>query len=139
MADTVDKATRSRMMSTIRSKNTQPELRVRKYLHAQGMRFRVHDRNLPGRPDIVLPRYKTVVFVQGCFWHRHRGCELAYNPKSRHKFWQKKFSENVERDRRARRALRRSGWRGLTIWECALRAPTADRSLAKLCSKITGA
>lgn len=116
--DIVDRATRSRMMSGIRGSNTKPEVTVRSFLHRQGFRFRLHTRVLPGRPDIVLPRFRTAVFVHGCFWHRHRGCRFAYTPKSNLPFWQAKFDGNVERDRRKVRELRKLGWRVEVIWEC---------------------
>lgn len=116
--DTISKERRSWNMSRIRSANTSPERTVRSLLHAAGYRFRLHSRNLPGKPDIVLPKYKAVVFVHGCFWHRHKGCEYAYTPKTRTEFWQQKFDENVERDKRVLRSLRQKGWRCLIIWEC---------------------
>lgn len=94
---------------------------MRSLLHRMGYRFRLHRRDLPGKPDIVLPRYKAVVFVHGCFWHRHKGCKYAYMPKSRVNFWQKKFDENVERDARVKRELRKLGWRTITVWECQIR------------------
>lgn len=121
MSDIVDKETRSRMMRNIRAKDTKPELIVRRYLHSQGFRFRLHNKNLPGNPDIVLPRYRAVVLVHGCYWHRHKGCKLAYDPKSRQEFWQQKFSNNVKRDAEVKRLLRAAGWRVMTVWECALR------------------
>ena len=105
-------------MSRIRAKDTRPELLVRSVVHRLGFRFRLHVRNLPGRPDIVLPKYGTVVFVHGCFWHQHRGCNLAYVPKTRVRFWRTKFASNVERDQRDVAALRRLGWRVITVWEC---------------------
>jgi DNA mismatch endonuclease (patch repair protein) len=108
-------------MSRIRGRDTTPERAVRSILHRLGYRFRLHSRSLPGRPDVVLPRYKTVVFVHGCFWHRHKKCRFAYVPKSRTKFWTEKFSGNVERDRRVVRMLRSIGWRVLVVWECELR------------------
>ena len=120
--DVVDSATRSRIMSAIGARNTVPELAVRKALQAAGLRFRLHRRDLPGRPDIVLPKYRTVVFVHGCFWHRHSGCRYATTPASNVLFWQQKFAGNVERDARQRRALRGAGWRVLTIWECQSRS-----------------
>jgi len=110
-------------MSRIRGKDTAPEVAVRSLLHRMGYRFRLHVRNLPGTPDIVLPKYKTVVFVHGCYWHRHRGCQFAYTPKSRIDFWERKFAENVRRDRTVRRQLRRLGWRSIVVWECQTRAP----------------
>ena len=109
---------RSANMSRIRSTNTAPERTVRSVLHRLGYRFRLHDRSLPGTPDIVLPRWKTVILVHGCFWHRHPRCHFAYNPKSRQEFWTSKFTENVDRDRRHKRALKRHGWHVVTIWEC---------------------
>ena len=120
MADIVDRATRSRMMSNIRGANTKPEIRVRRFLHRLGLRFRLHPKDLPGRPDLVFPKYRTVLFVHGCFWHRHRGCRFAYVPKSNLPFWNRKFDENVVRDLKKARDLRRLGWRVLTVWECTV-------------------
>jgi DNA mismatch endonuclease, patch repair protein len=116
--DIVDRATRSRMMSGIRGRNTAPEMLVRRALHAAGLRFRLHRKDLPGSPDVVLPRHNAVVFVHGCFWHRHPGCRFATTPATRPEFWRKKFDGNVERDVRQRRALRKLGWRVFTVWEC---------------------
>lgn len=107
-------------MAGIRGKDTKPELLVRSYLHRQGLRFRLDARDLPGRPDIVLPKWNAIVFVHGCFWHRHSGCRFAYNPKSRSEFWMAKFNQNVARDKRNAVLLRRLGWRVLVIWECDL-------------------
>jgi DNA mismatch endonuclease (patch repair protein) len=121
MADIVDAKTRSRMMRGIRSKDTKPELMVRRYLHAQGYRFRIHPKNVPGKPDVVLPKYRAAIFVHGCFWHRHKNCRLAYNPKSRTEFWQTKFDQNVARDNAAVSRLLETGWRIMIVWECALR------------------
>jgi len=120
LADIVDKATRSRMMSGIRGKDTAPEMIVRRGLHARGFRFRLHDRKLPGRPDIVLPGRKAVIMVQGCFWHGH-DCHLFRWPASRPDFWRAKISGNVERDRQNALGLRTAGWRLLTVWECAVK------------------
>jgi DNA mismatch endonuclease (patch repair protein) len=108
-------------MSRIRSGDTTPEIAVRSILHRLGYRFRLHDPSLPGRPDIVLKRHRVVVFVHGCFWHRHHGCRFAYTPKSNISFWTTKFAENVARDRAAIRRLRREGWMVLVVWECRLR------------------
>ena len=108
-------------MSRIRSRDTKPEVVVRSLLHGMGYRFRLHRRDLPGRPDIVLPRHKMVVFVNGCFWHRHEGCRYAYFPKSRADFWMEKFRDNVERDRRQQEELRALDWKVVTIWECETR------------------
>src|SRR5690349_16329595 len=110
-------------MSRIRGRNTAPERSVRSALHRLGYRFRLHVSELPGCPDIVLPRYRTVVFVHGCFWHRHRGCKYAYTPKSRIKFWLNKLQANVARDVITRRRLTRMGWRVVTVWECDVRKP----------------
>lgn len=109
------------MMASIRRADTAPELRVRRYLHGCGLRFRVHTRELPGTPDIVLPRFKAVVFVHGCFWHRHPGCRFATVPSSRTDFWSAKFAGNVRRDAQKAAALEALGWRPLVIWECETR------------------
>jgi len=109
------------MMSGIKGKDTEPELAVRRYLHAAGLRFRLHDKRLPGRPDIVLPTFRTVVLVHGCFWHRHEGCPYATTPSSRAEFWGRKFDQNVRRDADNVRALQAAGWTALTIWECQAR------------------
>lgn len=120
-------------MSRIRSANTKPELCVRSLLHRMGFRFRLHRKDLPGRPDIVLSRLKTVIFVHGCYWHRHPGCRFAYEPKSRVEFWTAKFRDNVERDKRNLDALEALGWRVLVIWECEV----ADQAhLDALISKL---
>ena len=113
---------RSRLMSRIRGKDTKPELRVRSIVHRLGYRFRLHAADLPGRPDLVLRRLRTVVFVHGCFWHRH-GCRYATTPRTRPEYWQAKFAANVRRDRRASRRLRAAGWSVVTVWECELRTP----------------
>lgn len=123
MVDRLTKEKRSWNMSRIRGKNTKPELIVRSMLHRMGYRFRLHREDLPGKPDIVLPKYKTVIFVHGCFWHRHKKCKYAYNPKSRKTFWQKKFNENVKRDRKRQNELKRLGWRVIVIWECQVTKP----------------
>ena len=115
---------RSRNMAAIRGKDTAPELAVRRILHAMGLRFRLHRRDLPGRPDIVLPKHRTVVFVHGCFWHRHEDCRYTTTPKTRQEFWQTKFAANVERDRRNRTDLLQLGWRVIVVWECELRQPS---------------
>lgn len=120
MTDIVDQKTRSRMMSGIRSKNTTPELLVRRFLHAQGFRFRIHRKDLPGKPDIVLPKYRAVLFVHGCFWHGHQ-CRLFRIPQTRTEFWTEKIESNIRRDRLAIESLNSSGWRVGVIWECALK------------------
>lgn len=111
------------MMSRIRGRDTKPELAVRSVLHRLGYRFRLHVPDLPGRPDIVLPRHRTVVLVHGCFWHRHEGCRFCCVPKTRVDFWRRKFEGNVERDRVVRRELRKIGWRVMVVWECEIDAP----------------
>lgn len=121
MMDIVDRKTRSRMMSGIKAKNTQPELIVRKYLHAQGIRFRLHVGNLPGKPDIVLPKYRLCIFVHGCFWHRHDDCKYATTPKTRTEFWVKKFIYNKQRDIKNKMQLYEVGWRVFELWECGFR------------------
>ena len=123
MADSLSPNRRSENMSRIRGKDTKPEIQVRSILHRLGYRFRLHDRKLPGTPDIVLPRFQTVVNVNGCFWHRHRNCKYAYQPKSRVDFWNKKFDENVARDRKNAAELKRLGWKVVTVWECELAKP----------------
>lgn len=121
MTDIVDENTRSRMMAGIRGKNTKPEILVRRFLHGRGFRYRLHDRVLPGRPDIVLPRYRTAIFVNGCFWHRHPHCRLAYFPKSNAEKWNRKFTLNVARDNINQSLLLTMGWRVIVAWECGLR------------------
>lgn len=124
MPDIVDKKTRSEMMANIRGTNTRPELFVRKGLHARGFRFRLHAPELPGKPDICLPRYRAVIFVNGCFWHGHE-CHLFKLPGTRRDFWHRKIARTKERDRRARDELLSAGWRCMTVWECALKGKTA--------------
>lgn len=121
MTDVFSKSKRSEVMSRIKGQNTKPELVVRSLLHRLGYRFRLHRTTLPGKPDIVLPRFKTVIFVHGCFWHRHKDCRFAYTPKSRTDFWLKKLESNVIRDIQVKSDLEISGWRVITIWECELR------------------
>lgn len=121
MVDVVDAPTRSRMMAGIKGKDTKPELTVRKALHARGLRYRLHAKELPGKPDIVFPKYRAVVFVHGCFWHRHEGCRFATTPATRPEFWNEKFAANVSRDIRNERALENAGWRHRTVWECDIR------------------
>ncbi|WP_167632205.1 very short patch repair endonuclease [Mariprofundus ferrooxydans] len=123
MADIVDHKTRSRMMSGIKGKNTKPEIYIRKLLHKHGFRFRIHVASLTGKPDMVLKRYKAVIFVHGCFWHAHH-CHLFKQPSTRPEFWQTKIAGNRERDAVNIKALNDSGWRVLTIWECSLKGKT---------------
>jgi len=121
MPDIVDKATRARMMAGIRGKDTRPELSLRKALHARGFRYRLHDKRLPGRPDLVFPKHRAVCLVHGCFWHRHPGCKYATTPATRTDFWQAKLAGNVARDERHRQQLLQAGWRIAVVWECSLR------------------
>lgn len=135
MADIVDPRTRSRMMSGITGKNTRPEIAVRRFLHSRGFRFRLHSRHLPGRPDIVLPRYATIVQVHGCFWHQHPGCRFAYKPASNAAFWRQKLADTVRRDARSAAALEALGWQVLTIWECEVGDPVRLEALAEAISE----
>ena len=119
--DIVTPARRSEIMARIQGRDTVPEVVVRRTAHRLGFRFRLYRKDLPGRPDLVFPRYRAIVFVHGCFWHRHDGCRFAYTPRSRVRFWTGKFRHNVARDRRTEDALRSLGWRVLVIWECETR------------------
>lgn len=140
VADRISKRDRSDLMSRIRSRDTAPELVVRSCVHRLGYRFRLHDRRLPGSPDLVLPRLRVIVFVHGCFWHRHAGCRLSYQPKSRVRFWSHKFEANVARDRRTAAALRRAGWRVLIVWECQTQdEQRLTKRLARFLSKSDSA
>ncbi|WP_041344432.1 very short patch repair endonuclease [Dehalococcoides mccartyi] len=121
--DKLSPARRSWNMSRIQSRNTKPEILVRSMLHRLGYRFRIHMQGLPGQPDIVLRRHLAIILVHGCFWHRHKGCKLAYTPKSRLEFWERKFDENIRRDEEVMRELVKMGWRVLTIWECQITDP----------------
>src|SRR6266699_5714227 len=128
MTDTLTRAQRRRCMQAIRSQNTQPELIARRFLHRLGLRYRLQVEGLPGKPDIVLPRYKTVIFVHGCFWHRHRGCKNCSTPTNRREWWVAKLEGNAARDKLHQRALRKLGWRPVAAWEGHLEKP---RSLQK--------
>jgi DNA mismatch endonuclease (patch repair protein) len=121
MVDVVDPATRSRMMSGIRGKNTKPEILVRKALHKQGFRYRLHVKDLPGKPDLVFPKYNAVIFVHGCFWHGHN-CKYFKVPKTRTEFWLNKINDNRRRDRRVQHELAATGWRIAIVWECSVRS-----------------
>jgi len=134
--DSLSKERRSWNMSRIRGRDTGPERVVRSLLHQMGFRFRLHRADLPGRPDIVLPKWNAVVLVHGCFWHHHQECPFAYVPKSRGEFWNRKFQQNVARDKLVRRRLRSLGWRVLVVWECQTRC--ADRLARRLRRQITG-
>jgi DNA mismatch endonuclease (patch repair protein) len=130
--DIVSPEKRSEMMSKVRSKDSVAEKKVRSALHAAGYRFRLHRKDLPGTPDIVLPKYKLVVFVHGCFWHRHEGCSKASTPKSNQEFWSKKFSDNIDRDLRTKSALEALMWRVVVIWECELNKTKFTETISRL-------
>jgi len=138
MADVHSKETRSYNMSKIRSKDTKPELLVRKFLHAQGFRYRLHVKDLPGKPDIVLPKYKTVIFVHGCFWHGHDGCKYYVVPKTKTEWWLNKINGNISKDLSSRELLESKGWKVLEVWECELKKPIVNSSLENLLSAICG-
>ena len=129
MADIVDAKTRSRMMSGIRGKNTKPEILVRKALSSQGYHYRLHRKDLPGVPDIAMPGRKIAIFVHGCFWHMHLGCQLAKMPSTRPEFWQAKLGRNAERDSEAIAALLALGWRVLIVWECSTKSLVLQAAL----------
>ena len=136
MADVHSPETRSYNMSRIRGKNTKPEEFVRKYLFAQGLRYRKNDARLPGKPDIVLPKYKTVIFVNGCFWHAHEGCRYFVWPKNNAEFWKKKIGGNIERDSKNQRLLTELGWKVIVVWECELKHSTFAKTLNALVHTI---
>jgi len=123
-------------MSRIKSRDTKPERIVRSLLHRMGYRFRLHRSDLPGNPDIILPKYRTVIFVHGCFWHRHSGCKYCYTPKSRVDFWKNKFAGTIERDRKVTQMLVDAGWQVLIVWECELKdIPTLENKLLEIRSR----
>src|ERR1700712_4365898 len=136
MADVHSKETRSYNMSRIRSKDTKPEMLVRKFLHKSGFRYRLHVRDMPGKPDIVLPKYKTVIFIHGCFWHGHQGCKYYVVPKTRTEWWLNKINGNINNDLKAIKALKKEGWEIINIWECDLKAKKSVLTLNKLPGKI---
>lgn len=138
MADIVSKETRSRMMSNIRGGNTKPEMALRRALHQRGIRYRLHVKDLPGKPDLVFPRHKAVLFVHGCFWHRHEGCRFATTPSSNVAFWKRKFDDNVKRDRRSVEALLASDWRVGLVWECFLRKPLGNTEIEEITAFVKG-
>ena len=135
MADVHDKKTRSYNMSRIKSKDTKPEILVRKFLFSKGFRYKLHDKSLPGKPDIVLPKYKTVIFVHGCFWHGHKGCKYAKLPETRKSFWYEKIRRNMELDSINKKTLRKRGWTIIEIWQCQLKKHGAIK-LIKVEDKI---
>jgi DNA mismatch endonuclease (patch repair protein) len=123
MTDVFSKEKRSWIMSRVKGRDTKPEMLVRSFVHRMGFRFRVHRRELPGNPDIVLPRHGKAIFVHGCFWHGHKRCSRTKRPTTNKKFWNKKLDGNIERDKRFRRELRRMGWKVLALWQCDTRNP----------------
>jgi DNA mismatch endonuclease, patch repair protein len=136
MSDVHSKAQRSYNMSRIRSTDTKPEMLVRKFLHAQGYRYTLHDKKLPGRPDIVLPKYRTVIFIHGCFWHGHANCKYYVVPKTRTDWWLHKINTNKGNDAKAIRALRKEGWKIIAVWECKLKPGKMEKTLHSLVDKI---
>lgn len=132
MTDRIDKETRSRIMSAIRSVGTRPEKRVRSALHSQGFRFRLHIKHMPGTPDLVLRKYKAAIFINGCFWHQHVNCKAAHIPQTRSEFWQNKFTRNVVRDQKVMHQLKMLGWRVAIIWECGLTKKRQEDTLRRL-------
>ncbi len=138
MADVHTPEQRSYNMSRIRNKNTKPEELVRKYLYAQGFRYRKNDARLPGKPDIVLPKYKTVIFVNGCFWHAHEGCKYFVWPKNNADFWKAKISGNVSRDLEKCKQLEQMGWRVIVVWECELKRSCQAETLKRVINMVRG-
>jgi DNA mismatch endonuclease (patch repair protein) len=136
MADVHDKKTRSYNMSQIKGKNTKPEMLVRRFLHANGFRYRLHVKNLPGKPDIVLPKYKTVIFVHGCFWHGHNHCKYYVIPKTKTEWWVKKIEGNRVNDQKAMITLKNNNWNIITVWECDLKPATLELALKSLLKKL---
>lgn len=138
MADVHTPEQRSYNMSRIHSKNTKPEELVRKFLFSQGFRYRKNDAKLPGKPDIVLPKYKAVIFVNGCFWHGHEGCRYFVWPKNNAEFWKEKITGNIQRDKHNHQLLANQGWRVIEIWECQLKRSVVDNTLQNLVLQIIG-
>lgn len=137
MTDVFSVEKRSEIMSKIRATNTKPELLVRKYLFARGFRFRIHQKDLPGKPDIVLKKYNTIIFVHGCFWHGHNNCKMFKMPKSNLDYWQPKILANIKNDLKNRKALRKLGWKVLTVWECQLNKNLTDITLKNVSKHLT--
>ena len=137
MADVHNKKTRSYNMSKIRGKDTKPEIIVRKFLFGNGFRYKLHDKMLPGKPDLVFPKYKTVIFIHGCFWHGHDGCKYFVVPKTRKKWWLEKINRNKQLDTENLRKLKKLGWRILTVFECKLRPRDVNKTLNQLAARLT--
>lgn len=139
MADKFSKKKRSEIMSKIRGEETIPEIAVRQFLFSKGFRFRKNIKSLSGKPDIVLPKYKTVIFVHECFWHGHKNCNAAKLPETRKAFWKNKIASNVERDKRNYKELKKSGWKVVTVWQCQIKNKNRkEKRLAKVIKEITG-
>ena len=138
MADRHSKEKRSYNMSQVKNKETKPEVFVRKYLFANGFRYRKNDKRLPGCPDIVLPKYKTIIFINGCFWHQHEDCKYAALPETNIEFWKEKLSGNKQRDVEKIKQLETLGWRVIVVWTCELKPKVCDDRLERLCKKIIG-
>lgn len=136
MADVHDKATRSYNMSRIKGKDTKPEMLVRKFLHANGYRYRLHTKDLPGKPDIVLPKYHTVIFINGCFWHGHHGCKYFTIPKTKTEWWTNKINTNIANDKKANEALSKDGWKIITIWTCELKPNKLENTLISILKQL---
>jgi DNA mismatch endonuclease (patch repair protein) len=134
MADVHSKEIRSYNMSQIKATNTKPEMLMRRFLHANGYRYRLHDKKLTGKPDIVLPKYKTVIFVHGCFWHGHTNCKYFVVPKTRTEWWLNKINNNIANDAKAAKALKKEGWKIINLWECNLKPAKIKKTLSKLIS-----
>ena len=136
LMDVHDQKTRSYNMSRVKGKDTKPEEIVRKYLFSQGFRYRKNDTRLPGKPDIVLPKYKTVIFVNGCFWHKHEGCKYFVWPKSNSEFWKEKIESNIVRDKKQYEELKNAGWHVIIVWECELKKKQRMDTLERLVTEI---
>ena len=137
MADVHSKETRSYNMSRIKGRNTKPEMLVRRFLHANGFRYKLCDKSLPGKPDIVLPKYKTVIFINGCFWHGHKNCKYFVLPKTRTDWWLNKINGNITNDAKAFKALKKDGWKIITIWECNLKSAKVEKTLNTLLKNLS--
>jgi DNA mismatch endonuclease (patch repair protein) len=138
MADSLTKVQRSKNMASIRSKDTKPELTVRRFLYSNGYRYRLHSKDLPGKPDIVLKKYKAAIFVNGCYWHRHTNCKYCYTPKTNTEFWQEKFSKNVLRDKNNYFKLNELGWKVIIVWECDVLNGSFKKDLINIIRRASG-
>jgi DNA mismatch endonuclease (patch repair protein) len=136
MTDVHSKKVRGYNMSRIKAKDTKPEMLVRKFLHANGFRYKLHDKTLPGKPDMVLPKYKTIIFIHGCFWHGHANCKYYTVPKTRTVWWLNKINTNKANDARSVKALKKEGWKIITVWECKLKPVKIEKTLASIVKKL---